>query len=463
MIVNKKSIYISSLLIDFVLINLSFIISLKITQLSEFNLETSYPYLLLLILNLIWFFYTNSSDFYQEFIIKPFPIQIYNTLKLVIVVSIFNILFVFIIKQQLFTRNFILINGFLIFVTITMRSIIFKAILRVLRNQGKSIRNLLIIGANKVGERFRDVIIKNPGYGHRFVGFISNNPGDNVIGTFSDLDRVIKEKNVEDVVIALHHEYNISLDDVVNICNTNAVKIHVIPDFIKFLSSRFQLSSVSNIPVITIRDEPLNEFIRRFIKRIFDIIFSLFVIVFILSWFMPVVSILIRIDSQGPALFIQERYGMKKKSFKCFKFRTLVYQKKASVEFEPITKKDPRVTHVGKILRMTNLDELPQFINVLKGDMSIVGPRPLIEGVDQVYQKVFADTKMRYNVRPGLTGWSQINGLRGEIADENENKLHITEKMKFDLWYIENWSLKLDFQIILITIWQMIKADTKGY
>lgn len=463
MIVNKKSIYLSSLLVDFFLINISFIVTLIIVQVSELDFDKSYPFALLFILNLIWFFYTNSIDFYQEFLIKPFPIQIYNTLKLVVVISVFFILFLFIIKQQLIPRYFILINGILIFIAITIRSIIFKAVFRALRNKGRSIRNLLIIGANKVGERLRDVITKNPGYGHRFIGFISNGTGESVIGTFSELDKVIKEKNVEDVVIALHTDYNFNLDEIVSICNSNAVKIHVIPDFIKFLSSRFQLSSVSNIPVITIRDEPLNEFLGRFVKRAFDLIFSFIIIVFVLSWLIPIVAILIRLDSNGSALFIQERYGMKKIPFKCFKFRTLTYRKETSVEFEPITKKDPRVTRVGRFLRKTNLDELPQFINVLKGDMSVVGPRPLIKGVDQVYQKVVKDVKLRYSVRPGLTGWSQINGLRGEIADENENKQHITEKMKFDLWYIENWSVKLDIQIILITIWQMIRGNTKGY
>lgn len=395
--------------------------------------------------------------------IRPFPIQIYNILKLSIIISIFNILFLFIITQQLYTRNFIIINGLLIFITITVRSIVFKGALRALRNKGKSIRNLLIIGANKIGEKFREVITKNPGYGHRFVGFISNSPAENVIGTFSELDKVIKEKKVEDVVIALHADSGINLDDIVSICNKNAVKIHVIPDFIKFLSGRFQISSVSNIPVITVRDEPLNEFLRRFLKRVFDIFFSLLVIIFVLSWLMPIVSLLIRLDSKGPAIFIQERYGMRKRPFKCLKFRTLTYQKKSSVEFEPIVKKDPRVTRIGRVLRKTNLDELPQFINVLKGDMSVVGPRPLIKGVDQVYQKVFEDIKMRYNVRPGLTGWSQINGLRGEVVDEKESKQHITEKMKFDLWYIENWSMKFDIQIILITIWQMIRGNTKGF
>jgi Undecaprenyl-phosphate glucose phosphotransferase len=439
------------------------VLAALITHSPDLSLEKNHPYLILLILNFVWFFYTNSSEFYEEFLIRPFPIQIYNILKLSLVLSIFNILFLFIIKQQLYSRNFIIVNGLLVFVTITVRSIIFKAALRALRNKGKSIRNLLIIGANKIGERFKEVITKNPGYGHRFIGFISDTVENGVIGTFSELDKIIKEKNIEDVVIALHSDSGINLDEIVNICNKNAVKIHVIPDFIKFLSSRFQISSVSNIPVITVRDEPLNEFFRRFLKRVFDIFFSLFVTIFILSWFMPIVSLLIRFDSKGPAIFVQERYGMRKKPFKCLKFRTLTHQKKSSVEFEPIVKKDPRVTRIGRFLRKTNLDELPQFINVLKGDMSVVGPRPLIKGVDQVYQKVSEDINMRYNVRPGLTGWSQINGLRGEVVDEKESKYHISEKMKFDLWYIENWSLKFDIQIILITIWHMIRGNTKGF
>ncbi len=463
MIVNKKSIYGTSVIIDFLLINISFLLASLISHSPDLSLEKNHPYLVLLVLNFVWFFYTNSSEFYEEFLIRPFPIQIYNILKLSLVISIFNILLLFILKQQLYSRNFIIINGVLVFITITFRSIIFKAALRALRNKGKSIRNLLIIGANKIGDKFREVITKNPGYGHRFIGFISDDLGNGVIGKISELDKIIKEKNVEDVVIALHTDSGINLDEIVSICNKNAVKIHVIPDYFKFLSGRFQLSSVSNLPVITIREEPLNEFLRRFLKRVFDIFFSLIVIIFFLSWFMPLVSILVRLDSHGPSLFIQERFGMRKKPFKCLKFRTLTYNKNNSVEFEPIVKKDPRLTRIGKILRKTNLDELPQFINVLKGDMSVVGPRPLTKGVDMVYQKVFEDIKMRYNVRPGVTGWAQINGLRGEVADEEENKQHIQEKMKFDLWYIENWSMKFDIQIILITIWHMVRGDTKGF
>jgi len=463
MIVNKKSIYVTSLIIDFFLINISFIASYFISQSFQMSDASEHPYILIVIINFVWFFYTNSSEFYEEFLIRPFPIQIYNIFKLTLVISVFNVFALFLIKQQLFTRNLIVINGILVFLTISIRSIIFKATLRALRSKGKSIRNLLIIGANKIGERFREVITKNPEYGHRFVGFINNEKSDDVVGTYEELDDVLKKKNVEDVVIALHSDSGVDLDEIVGVCNKNAVKIHVIPDYFKFLSGRFQISSVSNLPVITIREEPLNEFFRRFIKRLFDIIFSLLVIVFVISWFMPIVMLIIRIDSPGPAFFIQERFGMKRRPFKCIKFRTLTFNKNTSVEFEPIVKKDPRVTRIGKILRRTNLDELPQFINVLKGDMSVVGPRPLTKGVDEVYQKAYKDVKMRYNVRPGLTGWSQINGLRGEVAGEEQNKQFIQEKMRFDLWYIENWSIKFDFQIILITIWQMIRGDTKGF
>ena len=463
MIANKKSIYVSITVMDFILLNLSFVIAIMLSQSSNLVLENSFMYLLLLILNFTWFFYTSSSGFYQEFLTRPFPIQFYNILKLSLFVTIVSILFFFVIKQPIYTRNLIVYNGFFILLTITVRTIISKWALRLLRNKGKSVRNLLIIGADEIGAKFKAVIINNPEFGHRFVGFVDTFPAKDVIGTLSELDNIIKKNNVEDVVIALHNDTNENLDDIVNICNKNAVKIHVIPDYFRFLSGRFQISTVSNLPVITIRDEPLNEAIRRLIKRIFDVFFSLMIILFILSWLLPVLWLLIRLDSPGPAFFIQERFGARKRKFNCYKFRTLTFEKKDPEKFEPIIHKDPRVTRVGKILRKTNIDEIPQFLNVLKGDMSVVGPRPLPIGVEMVYEKVFEEIKMRYNVRPGITGWAQINGLRGEVADEEENKRRIREKMKYDLWYIENWSMKLDFQIILLTIWHMIRGDTKGF
>lgn len=463
MIANKKSIHISITIMDFILLNLSFVVAMILSHSSNLILENSIMYLLLLILNFTWFFYTSSTGFYQEFLTRPFPIQFLNILKLSLLVTIVSVLFFFVIKQPIYTRILILLNGFFLLFTITVRTIISKWALRMLRNKGKSVRNLLIIGADEIGEKFKAVIINNPEFGHRFIGFVNQFPAKNVIGIFSDLDYIIKNNDVEDVVITLHDYTSENLDDIVNICNKNAVKIHVIPDYFRFLSGRFQISTVSNLPVITIRDEPLNEAIMRLIKRVFDIFFSLIIILFILSWLIPVLGLLIKLDSPGTVFFIQERFGARKRKFNCYKFRTLAYERRDPEKFEPIIQKDPRVTRVGKILRKTNIDEILQFINVLKGDMSVVGPRPLPLGVEMVYEKVFEEIKMRYNVRPGITGWAQINGLRGEVVDEEENKRRIREKMKYDLWYIENWSMKLDFQIILLTIWHMIRGDTKGF
>lgn len=463
MIVNKRSIFIVSTLSDFILINLSFVITLFLSHPTDISIFNSQALMLLISTNFVWFFYTSSSGFYNEFIIRPFPIQFYNILKLTMFVATVNALLLFIIIQPIYTRFFIFIQAFFILTTVTVRTIIFKFALRTLRNRGKSIRNLLIIGANEIGMRFKEVITRNPEYGHRFVGFINQDDSEESVGTLSELDRIIKEKKVEDVVIAHYNNSSDTLDEIVKTCNKNAVKIHMIPDYFKFLSGRFQMSTVSDLPVITIRDEPLNEAIRRLIKRLFDIVFSGLVLVFILSWLIPLMFFIIKLDSPGPAFFIQERIGVRRKPFKCYKFRTLSINQSEPNQLHLVIKSDPRVTRVGKILRQTNLDELPQFINVFKGEMSVVGPRPHALSFEQEYEKVFEGIKMRYTVRPGLTGWAQINGLRGDVVDKELNKFRILDRMKYDLWYIENWSMKLDLQIIFLTVWQMIKGDTKGY
>src|SRR5690606_9318799 len=146
------------------------------------------------------------------------------------------------------------------------------------------------------------------------------------------------------------------------------------------------------------------------------------VIIFVLSWLFPLVALLIKINSKGPVMFIQERFGVRNKKFRCYKFRTLIYSDNRNEKFTPVVEKDPRVTAVGRMLRKTNIDEIPQFFNVLKGDMSVVGPRPHAIMFDMEYEKIFEEIKMRYNVKPGITGWAQIHGLRGDVDDEQENR-----------------------------------------
>ena len=464
MIVNKKSIYTSRLVSDLVLLNLSFIISAILAQSIQTLLDRDYMFILLLLLNIVWFVNANLSGFYLDFFTRSFSFQFFNILKTTLFQVGLTVLFIFLTKEDLFTRNFILLYGLFLTLSISLRTAIFKNVLISLRRKGKNIRNLLVIGAEEVGKNFKETITRNPDFGYHFSGFLDNtSKDDEVIGVLDQLDEKIKEKEIDEVIITLSSQPPDLLDEIIRICNINAVRIHIIPDYFRFLSSRFQISSIGNFPIITARQEPLEEANRRFLKRTFDIIFSSIVLIFLLSWLYPILALLIKLDSKGKVLFIQKRVGVKNDLFECYKFRTLTSESSRETEiFKPVLMGDKRVTGIGNFLRKSNIDELPQFFNVLKGDMSVVGPRPHAIPYQDLYGKIFEEIKMRHNVRPGVTGWAQVNGLRGDIEDEKENNRRTIMRMKYDLWYIENWTMRLDLQIILMTIWQMIKGDTKA-
>lgn len=464
MIVNKNSIYISRIFSDLILINISFVFSAVIAQSFDILINRNYMFILLLLLNIIWFVNTNLSGFYSDFFSRSFSFQFFNILKGVLIQVVITLLFIFLVKENLFTRNFIVLYGFLLTVSISIRTAIFKNILKSLRKKGKNIRRLLIVGAGEIGKSFKDTLNQNPDLGYKFIGFVDDVVNDpEIIAGLSELDNVIKSNHIDEVVITLATNPSERLDEIIRVCNINAIRVHIIPDYFRFLSNRFNISAIGNFPIITARQEPLEEANRRFLKRTFDIVFSFLILVLILSWLYPLISILIKFNSKGKVLFVQQRIGTKNEMFNCYKFRTLTSDSsRENDKFTPVVFGDKRVTSVGKFLRISNIDELPQFFNVLKGDMSVVGPRPHAIPYQDLYGKIFEEIKMRHNVRPGLTGWAQVNGLRGDVIDEAENNSRTIMRMKYDLWYIENWTMRLDIQIIFMTIWQMIKGDTKA-
>lgn len=462
MIVNKRTIYISRLIIDLLLLNLVFIFSAVLAQSWEILLQRNFMFILLALLNFVWYFYTNLSGFYNDFFTRRFSTQFFNIVKNSVVQVLITIAFIFFVKEDLFTRNFIVYLGVFLTAAISVRTIIFKKSLKQLHKKGISVRNLIIVGSGETGKSFKKTICDVPEFGYKFIGFVDDEKTDKqYLGEISELDRILKTNQIDDVVITLPEEESSQLDDIIRICNINAVKVHLIPDYFRFLSNRFTVNSIGSFPVITARDEPLEEASRRFIKRTFDIFFSLFVIVFLFTWLFPLIALLIKLSSKGPVLYLQERVGVKDKRFKCYKFRTMKAENR-KVEFQPVTEDDPRVTKIGKFLRRTNIDELPQFFNVLKGEMSVVGPRPHTIPFHNKYSEYFEAIKLRHNVKPGITGWAQVHGLRGDVPDEQENRMRTLQRIKYDLWYIENWSFKLDIQIIMMTIWQMITGKTNA-
>ena len=419
-------------------------------------------FFLLIGLNLLWIVTSNYINFYDDFFSRNFPVQFNNILKNSIFQLIATITFIFLAKENLFTRYFIVYYFILLIFFITFRVILFRKILKYLRRKGKNVRNLVIIGEGEIAEIFKEMIISNPDFGYSFKGII-NGTDDNQSQNLSDnLRNAFAINKADEAVVAITENSRHLLEDIIKECDRNAVKVHIIPDYYNLVSKRFQLSTFGNFPIITARREPLNEVQWRLVKRTFDILFSLIVSLLLLSWLIPLILIISILFDRGPVFFLQDRLGTRNKNFKCIKFRTMKFEKIQVEEFKPVVENDPRITTLGKFLRKYNLDELPQFINVLLGDMSIVGPRPHAISYNNIYSKIVDEIRLRQNVKPGITGWAQIHGLRGDVIDEEENRRRTKLRIDFDLWYIENWSFSLDVQIILLTVWQMLVGKSRG-
>jgi len=465
MIVNQRSIFFYKLLSDLLLLTCAFLLSAVFSQSWEVLLEKYYMFFLLIGLNLLWIVTSNYLNFYDDFFSRNFPVQLANILKNSLLQLVIAISFIFLAKENLFTRYFIIYYFVLLVLFISFRVIIFRKILKYLRRKGKNVRSLVIVGEGELAQNFQEMIQSNPDFGYSFKGFVGVINGDmqiNMEQLVEDLEKTFTTMKIDEVVITISEGSRHILETIIKICDKNAVKVHIIPDYHNLVSKRFQLSSFGEFPIITARREPLNEVQWRLVKRAFDIIFSFIVTILILSWLYPLILIISLIFDRGPVFFLQDRLGTKNDKFKCIKFRTMQYEKVQVDVFKPVVENDPRITKVGKFLRKYNLDELPQFINVFIGDMSVVGPRPHAISYNDLYSKIVDEIRLRQNVKPGITGWAQIHGLRGDVTDEEENSKRTKLRIDYDLWYIENWSFWLDIQIILLTIWQMIVGKSRG-
>ncbi len=466
MIANKKSLYLIKLWLDLVLLNAAFLFAAWLAQPSYILYQRPYMFILMLGLNILWYFTAKATDFYNNFNHGGFSFKARLIFKNTLIQIIAAIFFIFATKEDLFTRNFIVMYFLSLDFFVYLRITFFDLIQRKLYESGKYVRNLIVVGANNIGMEFVKLIETNPNFGYNFIGFIDDAEFSDAktVGTITELGTFLENQKIDEAVIAVANMDSHKLSSIINICNKNALRIHIIPDYFQFLSQKFSMSTIGNFPIITVRDEPLAEIQWRFVKRLFDIFFSVIVSLFVLSWLIPLIAIVIKLTSKGPVFFIQERIGLRNEKFRCYKFRSMYHEQKfTGNEFTPTEENDSRVTEIGKFLRRTNLDEIPQFWNVLKGEMSIVGPRPHPLAFNQEYLQYFEAIKLRSLVKPGLTGWAQIHGLRGDLTDENENRKRIVERIKYDIWYIENWSLWLDIEIIFTTVWQMISGKTKGY
>jgi putative colanic acid biosynthesis UDP-glucose lipid carrier transferase len=242
----------------------------------------------------------------------------------------------------------------------------------------------------------------------------------------------------------------------IEFAEVNKITLKFIPNNSQIFTKNLRKDYYELFPVLSLKTSPLYDNVVIFFKRAFDVLFSLLVIIFILSWLVPIISIIVKLESKGPAFFKQGRPGKDEKEFFCYKFRSMQINNNTESE---VSKNDPRVTKVGKFIRKTSLDELPQFWNVLKGDMSVVGPRPHLWSQNKAYSSKINKYMTRLNVKPGVTGLAQVKGYRGEIETDED----MINRIKYDVFYIENWSFFLDIKIIILTIFNVFKGQEKAY
>lgn len=318
------------------------------------------------------------------------------------------------------------------------------------RNKGRHTKNCVIVNHCKMAERLRLVIDCNPILGYRFMGYLSNKPDlpDGFLGKIEDFESLIAENRIEMVFILNQcgDTSGVEYKNLINLCHANGIRIRYVPDSGNWNRLGSNSETMMGIPLVDPLRVPLDSIWKRFWKRVFDIVFSILVFVFIFSWLFPIVALLIKLSSKGPILFSQTRTGLNNRGFSCYKFRSMRPNEES--DLVQASANDDRITRIGKLMRATNIDELPQFWNVLTGKMSVVGPRPHMLAHTEMYAGLIDKYLQRHFVKPGITGWAQVNGLRGET-----NELWKMEKrVEFDMEYIRTWSMLLDLKIIFLTL-----------
>ena len=329
---------------------------------------------------------------------------------------------------------------------------IIRRILKTNRKKGRNIKHTVFIGFSTSAAAYIDRIKSNPQWGLKVHGIFDDLVSDNFeyrgikkIGTLSDLAAYLEKTSLDEVAITLNlNEYH-KLEQIVAICEKSGVHTKFVPDYYNFISTNPYTEDLDGLPVINIRNVPLTNTMNKLIKRLIDIIGSIIALI-LFSPIMLIVAILVKKSSPGPIIFAQERIGLGNKPFKMYKFRSMGVQDPKKEAKEWTTKNDVRVTPVGRVIRKTSLDELPQFWNVLKGDMSLIGPRPERPLFVEKFKEEIPRYMIKHQVRPGITGWAQVNGFRGDTS--------IRSRIEHDLYYIENWSLGLDIKILFLTFFK---------
>ena len=420
----------------------------------------------------IFFFHSNTIVYSILISFAWFAIAIYlgfyEVYRYTKVIAILNcalkqfILFsLFCLALELFYSDFYFQKRVVFYVFVSIAIILFfkLSIYYFLRKfrvlYGGNSRSVVLLGNSKSISPLKNFFTENPDYGYRLMKIftLENNKKERI----DECLTYVISSNTDEIYCSMADLSDSQISDIVDFADNNLKTLKFIPDEKQIFSRTAKFEYYDYIPVISLRNILQDETINKIIKRLFDIVFSFLIIVGLLSWLTPILAIIIKLESKGPLFFIQKRNGLNYKEFNCYKFRSMYINDKADLDLA--SKNDVRITKVGKFIRKTSIDELPQFFNVFIGEMSVVGPRPHMVSVANLYALKVDKFMVRHFVKPGITGLAQTKGYRGEVETDED----IINRVKYDIFYMENWSILLDIEIILKTIYNVIKGDEKAF
>lgn len=375
-----------------------------------------------------------------------------NTVGLLILMAGFFLALSYSEQLKNFSRSMFIYFFMINIILEEIERLMIRAFLRSIRKNGYNQKHILLVGYSKAAEQYIDRIKQNPQWGYNIRGILDDNiargtmyKGVKVIGSVGNLSYILPENKLDEIAITLGLEEYYKLEKIVAECEKSGVHTKFIPDYGNIIPTRPYTEDLLGLPVINIRYVPLGNTFNALIKRLTDIMGAIICII-IFSPIMLTSAVLVKMTSKGPLIFKQERVGLHNKPFQMYKFRTMYVQTEEEEKKGWTQKNDPRVTSVGRFLRKTSLDEFPQLFNVLKGDMSLVGPRPERPQYVEKFREEIPRYMIKHQVRPGMTGWAQVNGYRGDTS--------IRKRIEHDLYYIENWTLGLDIKILFLTVFK---------
>ena len=381
------------------------------------------------------------------------------------IVLFFPVLFLIVyLSGYFFESIFFITISWAFSASLVFSRLVFVLFSKVLNLKEKLVRRIVIIGYNDVAKNLADhyfsfsknVVIEGYFENYKNVTELSAYP---ILGNINDCLEYCIENNISEIYSTLAAKDYPDLYEVAEQAENNFIRFKFVPDFHLYANRDIHVEYVEDIPILSLRSEPLEDIASRIKKRIFDIVFSICVILFLFTWLFPIIAILIKLDSKGPVFFAQNRLGRDLKKIRVFKFRSMKPSKEGDYQFKQATENDPRVTKMGRFLRKTSLDELPQFFNVLQGTMSIVGPRPHPLKMNDDYKKLIDKYMIRHFLKPGITGWAQVNGYRGETKELKD----IKGRIEHDIWYMEKWTFWIDLKIIYLTVYNIVKGEKNAY